>query len=174
MRLLIAIFILFSLSGFEESKKRVDVKDYSYRLKAAFIYNFATLVDWPSNRKTGEFIIAVYGDEPVYQELKSRYSVKSVGSQKVKVVKYTSAAEISKSHILFVGEEKGRDLGTAKSKTSSYNTLLVSEAKGGLQKGAVINFIGPGGVNYEISKSNAKKHKLVVASRLLNLAKKVE
>ena len=174
MRLLIAIFILFSLSGFEETKPEVDVKDYSYRLKAAFIYNFATLVDWPSNRKTGDFIIAVYGDENVYQELKTRYSVKSVGSQKVKVVKYSSAAEIAKSHILFIGEEKGKDLTTAKSKISSYNTLLVSESKGGLSKGAIINFIGPGGVNYEISKTNAKKHNLVVASRLLNLAKKVE
>ncbi|MEZ4937746.1 MAG: YfiR family protein [Crocinitomicaceae bacterium] len=174
MRLLVVIFILFSLSGFEGAKKNMDVKDYSYRLKAAFIYNFATLVDWPSSRKTGDFVIAIYGDDEVYQELKSRYSVKSVGSQKVKVVKYSDVAEISKSHILFVGEQKGRDLSTAKSKTSSYNTLLVSEAKGGLQKGAIINFIGPGGVNYEISKSNAKKHDLVVASRLLNLAKKVE
>ncbi len=174
MRLLIAIFIFLSLAGFEHSPKKVDVKDYSYRLKAAFIYNFATLVDWPSSRKSGDFVIAVYGDDAVYNELKTRYSVKSVGAQKVKVVKYASTTQIAKPHILFVGEPKGRDLSTAKSKVSSYNTLLVSEAKGGLSKGAVINFIGPGGVNYEISKSNAKKHKLVVASRLLNLAKKVE
>ena len=174
MRLLIAIFIFFSVAGFESAPKKVDVKDYSYRLKAAFIYNFATLVDWPSSRKTGDFVIAVYGDDAVYKELQSRYAVKSVGSQKVKVVNYTSTTQISKPHILFVGEPKGRDLSTAKSKVSAYNTLLVSEAKGGLAKGAVINFIGPGGVNYEISKSNAKKHKLVVASRLLNLAKKVE
>ena len=132
------------------------------------------MVDWPSTRKTGEFVIAVYGDEAVYKELQSRYSVKSVGSQKVKVVKYSSTSEISKPHILFVGEPKGRDLGAAKSIVTPHNTLLVSEARGGLSRGAVINFIGPGGVNYEISKSNAKKNKLVVASRLLNLAKKVE
>ena len=174
MRLLLAICIFVSFLGFENAPKKIDVKDYSYRLKAAFIYNFATMVDWPSSRKSGNFVIAVYGDEAVYKELQSRYSVKSVGAQKVKVVKYSSSSEISKSHILFIGETKGKDLSTAKSKVSPYNTLLVSEAKGGLSKGAVINFIGPGGVNYEISRSNAKKHKLVVAKRLVELAKKVE
>ena len=150
------------------------VEDYRYKLKAAFIYNFATLIDWPSNRKTGEFVIAVYGDDPVYQELKKRYSVKSVGSQKIKLVKYNSVSEIGKAHILFVGESKKREVSSCKSKSIQHNTLLVSEVVGGLSKGATINFMGPSGVNYEISKSNAKKNKLVVASRLLNLAKKVE
>lgn len=174
MRILVVILIIFTATGFKKADPPAGVEDVSYRLKAAFIYNFATLVDWPSNRKTGEFVIAVYGDEPVYNELKKRYSVKSVGSQKVKVIKYNSSSEISKSHILFVGEKKKSDVSTCKSKTNAYNTLLVTEVKGGLSKGAVINFIGPSGVNYEISKSNAKKNKLVIASRLLNLAKNVE
>jgi hypothetical protein len=172
LRILLVISIFFVFTGFKKSA--IDVEDHRYRFKAAFIYNFATLVDWPSSSKTGEFIIAVYGDDPVYQELKKRYSVKSVGSQKVKVVQYSSSSQVGKSHILFVGEKKKSELSTCKSKVNSYNTLLVSEVAGGLSKGAVINFIGPGGVNYEISKSNAKKKKLVVASRLLNLAKKVE
>lgn len=173
MRILTVILIFFVFTGFKKSAPS-GVEDYSYKLKAAFIYNFATLVDWPSNRKTGEFVIAVYGDNPVYQELKKRYSVKSVGSQRVKVVQINSTSEIVKSHILFVGEKKKSDVAACKTKTNEYNTLLVSEVKGGLSKGAVINFIGPGGVNYEISKGNAKRNKLVIASRLLNLAKKVE
>lgn len=172
MKTLLAILIFFVFTGFKKSAPPVE--DYRFKLKAAFIYNFATLIDWPANRKSGEFVIAVYGDDAVFKELKGRYSAKSVGSQKIKLIKYSSVSEVGKSHILFVGESKKKEVSSCKSKSYSYNTLLVTEVVGGLSKGAIINFMGPSGVNYEISKSNAKKNKLVVASRLLNLAKKVE
>lgn len=144
-----------------------------------FIYNFATMVDWPSDYKKGDFIIGVYGDDKaVYNELNSKYSGKAIGSQKIKVAKYATKSEIqSKTHILYITEDKSESISTFNNLFKGKSTLLLTDKPGYLSKGAVINFVIDKNRNnkqsYEIDKSNAKQHKLYVPSKLTALAAKV-
>ena len=94
--------------------------------------------------------------------------------QKIVVKNYNSTNEINEAHILYVSPENSNYLKTIVQTTIKENTLLVSEAQSGLSRGSVINFIVEGNQQkYEINKTNAKKHKLVIAEKLSNLAANV-
>lgn len=168
------------MSGFSSGVKSTSgITDTKSIYKALFIYNFATLVDWPSDYRKGDFIIGVYGnDVAVYDELNKKYSGKTIGSQKIKVVKHATKKEInSKTHILYITEDKSESITTFNTTFNGKSTLLITDKPGYLSKGAVINFVIDKNRNnkqsYEIDKSNAKEHKLVIASKLTTLAAKV-
>jgi hypothetical protein len=147
--------------------------------KALFIYNFATLVDWPADYRKGDFNIGIYGDDnTVFSELSKKYSGKAIGSQEIKVKKIKSKSEITgKTHILFLTSDKSSEISSLSSSLGSKSTLLITEKDGYLSKGSVINFVIDRTKNnkqsYEINKNNAKKHKLVITSKLSTLAVKV-
>jgi hypothetical protein len=152
-----------------------QMKDTRSPVKAMYIYNFATLIDWPSEYRKGDFVIGVYGTkEGVYDNLKMKFEGRAIGSQEIKIQNYSSVGEISKAHILYITPTKSSQISTLNSKFKGKSTLLVTEKEGYLSKGAAINFVVKGtSQKFEINKSNAKKHKLVIADRLLDLASSV-
>lgn len=145
------------------------------RLKAIYVYNFATLVDWPSEYKRGSFIIGVYGDTKVYDELQKNHSSKTVGSQPIRVKKFNKFSEIERCHILYVSADKSASVAKLADKFMPKSTLVVTESQGLLKDGSIINFIVQGNkAAYEVSKTNAEKHRLIINSTLTNLAAHVE
>jgi hypothetical protein len=58
-----------------------------YTIQATIIYRFTKYIDWPANKKSGDFIIGIVGDSPLYDDLKSFIGNKTVGSQKIVVTK---------------------------------------------------------------------------------------
>ena len=152
-----------------------QVKDTRSVVKALYLYTFATLIDWPEDYRKGAFIIGVLGTKTdVYDELNSKYSGKSIGSQEIIIKKFATRSEIDKAHILFLSEEKSDQISALSSQFKSKSTLLVTEKEGYLSKGAVINFALDGSKQaYEVSKTNAKKYNLTIASKLTSLAYKV-
>lgn len=145
-------------------------------VKALYIYTFATLVEWPQDKRTGDFIIGVYGISgwDVYDELSSKYSEKHIGSQKIVVQNYRKSSDIGRCHILYVAPEKSSELSDLSKRLKPKNTLLVAEKPGALSRGASVNFIVVGNQQkYEINKKNAKNHNLVIADKLSNLAANV-
>src|SRR5688572_30083812 len=152
-----------------------QIKDTRSVAKALFIYNFATLIDWPEEYRKGNFVIGVLASSnDVYNELNTKYKGKSIGSQEIVVTKFASRTDIDKAHILFLGEDKSDQITALTTQLKSKSTLIVTEKEGYLSKGAVINFILDGSKQaYEISKPNAKKYNLVIATKLTSLAYKV-
>lgn len=176
----ILFLLTLTLSGFTNGVNTVsDIVDTKSIYKSMFIYNFATLVDWPADCRKGDFIIGVYGnDQAVYDELNSKYSGKAIGSQEIKVVKYATKEKINGSiHILYITADKSESISAFNTKFYGKSTLLITDKPGYLEKGAIINFVIDANRNnkqsYEIDKSNAKSHKLYVPSKLTTLAAKV-
>ena len=50
-----------------------------------FVANFAKNVNWPDDHFNGNFIIGVYGDQDLFNQLNKSYTDKLIGSQKIKV-----------------------------------------------------------------------------------------
>lgn len=144
-------------------------------VKALYIYTFATLVEWPEEKRKGEFLIGVFGDtDGVYEELEKKYTGKSIGSQTIVLENYTNTSSVGDCHILYVSDDNSQHLKYLENKTINNNTLLVADKSGSLGRGAIVNFIVEGNQQkYEINKSNAKKHKLVIADKLSDLAARV-
>jgi hypothetical protein len=174
-RLYIALLALVLMSGTSNTAVVTQIKDTRSVAKALFLYTFATLIDWPEDYKKGSFVIGVLGaSTDVYDELSAKYSGKSIGSQEIVIKKYASRTEIEKAHIVFLTADKSDQITSLTTQLKDKSTLIVTEKEGYLSKGAVINFVLDGSKQaYEVSKSNAKKYKLVIASKLTTLAFKV-
>lgn len=151
-------------------------KDTQSVIKARYLYNFATMTDWPKELKKGDFVIGVYNDSKVYDELVKNYKGKPIGAQKIAVKKFSSLSSVSKCHMLFVDRSNSGNISSLSKKLKPYSALIVSEGDSrSLREGAVINFVIKNNKQtYDISRNNAKQYKLVVSSRLVDLANNVE
>lgn len=140
-----------------------------------FVFRFASLIDWPSNYKSGSFVIGVYGDKNVYDLLVKDHGNKTVGAQSLKVKLFNSSSEIERCHILYIDKSKAAEVKDLASKYKSQASLIVSDRAEGLKNGAMINFLFQNNrIQFEISKTNATKSKLVLNSQLAGYAVKVE
>ncbi len=144
--------------------------DVNAKIKALYMYNFAKYIEWPSSYKTGDFVIGVVGETPVYQNLQAMAKVKKVFNQSIKIVKYSSASEVQKCHMLLLPTAMTSKVSECSSKIKASSTLLVTEKPGvGTRSG--INFVV---VNqkqkFELNKGNISSHNLTVSGNLLKLA----
>jgi len=146
-----------------------------YAVQANIIYRFTKYIDWPENKKTGDFIIGIVGDSPLTDELKSFIANKTVGSRKIVIKTFPSSADAYPCHILFISEDESSSLKKIAARTSGSSLLLVSESEGLAQKGSCINFIIVSDhLKLEINKNNIEERNLNIASELLQLGKLVK
>ena len=141
------------------------------RAEAMFIYNFSRLAAWPDNYKSGNFIIGVMGESPVFKNLQSFTSGKKVGVQNITIKQFSNANAIEKCHIIFVPFNHTKLLGEIKAKVGTNSTLIITEKNGAINSGSSINFLILGSkLKYEISESNAMAQKIKISSKLKDMA----
>src|ERR1700733_8350071 len=69
-------------------RSRAQSTDEEYRIKAAFIFHFAQLVDWPQETQTGEansLFLCTIGEDPFQGALESTVAGKAVGNRTIRV-----------------------------------------------------------------------------------------
>jgi len=146
-----------------------------YAIHANIIYHFTKYIDWPGNKKSGDFIIGVAGDTPLFDALKKNIAGKMVGKQKIVIAKMSSSASSFPCHILFISEDESGSLKKIISRTSGDPVLLVSETEGLAHKGSCINFvIVSDRLKLEFNTNSMDQRNLSIASDLLQLGKIVE
>jgi len=165
------IFLLSVLLLPAVFETRAQSNDH-YSLYANIIYRVTKYINWPAHKKSGDFVIGIVGDSPLYDELKSFTANKTVGSQKIVIKGFSSSADSYDCQILFISEEKSRSMKKIAALTEGSPVLLISELGGLAQKGSCINFIiVDERLKLEINKKNIQQRNLDVASELLSLGK---
>jgi len=155
------------------SKLRAQ-QEKDYAIHANIIYHFTKYIDWPDYKKSGDFIIGVIGDSPLYDELIVNMSNKTVGKQKIVIKRFSSGETSFFCHILFIGEDESSVLKKIALRTAGNPILLVSEEDGLARMGSCINFITVSDhLKLEINKNNIGQRGLSIASELLQLGKVV-
>jgi hypothetical protein len=148
-------------------------QETNYAVHANIIYHFTKYINWPADKKSGDFIIGIIGETPLYDELKISTAGKTVGSQKIVIQEFSPSATYFNCHILFITTEESRRIKKIASVITS--TLIVSESEGMALKGSCINFIiVREHLKLEINKSNIEKRNLNIATELLKLGTAVE
>jgi hypothetical protein len=169
---LFGIAIIFTVMPFFKSSAQHSM---SYAIHANIIYHFTKYVDWPEERKSGDFIIGVVGDTPLFDELKKIIAGKTVGNQKIVIRKFSMSQTAFDSHILFIPEDESSNLKKILAKTTERPVLLVGEEEGMSTRGTCINFvIASDKLKLEINKKNIESRNLSIASELLSLGKIVK
>lgn len=158
---------LFLLVGTFQTQAQQNA---NYALYANIIYRFTKYINWPDEKKYGDFVIGIIGESPLYDEMKSFTVNKTVGNQKIVVKIFSSSAASYNCQILFISEGQSLSLKKIATLTKGISILLISESGGLAHKGSCINFIiVDEHLKLEINKTNIEDRHLDIASELLSL-----
>jgi hypothetical protein len=147
------------------------------RVKAAFVYKFASYVEWPADAFPGQdspLVIGVAGADELFRELQAIEGRRIVGRplQVREVKSQGNAADCCQ--ILYVGTTAGRERTAAflaAAKTSSVLTVTDSSEH---PADSVINFlVVDNRIRFDISRDSAERKGLQLRSQLLAVARQL-
>ncbi len=136
-----------------------QVRDKVY---AAFILNFARNIEWPKEKKSGDFIIGIVNNSSVASELKNETrQLKNLHNQPITIREFTAASQVDFCHILFIPNPDETSLTALLNRQPDTPTLFVTARDGFAKKGSGINFLMVDGkLKFELNSSTFEKRKL--------------
>jgi hypothetical protein len=146
-----------------------------YEVKAAFLLNFASLVEWPvaALGDAGEpLVLGVLGEEEVDETIERGIQGRTVDHRPVRVVRLSGTEQLESCHIVFVSAAKRALNGEVIAASRGHNVLTIGETRDFASQGGIINFFRQGKkIRFEVNREAAERAQLRVSSRLLRLAK---
>ncbi len=140
------------------------------KFKALFIYNFTKMIEWPADKKSGDFVIVVMGNPTIASEISGLN--KQVVNQPIVVKEVADVGAIGDCHILFIGGTESGKLGGAVGALGGKPSLIITDTAGSCKGGSGINFIkSDSGIDYEYNINNITKQGLSVSLDFKSLGK---
>lgn len=148
-----------------------------YRVKAAFLFHFAQLVEWPAGAFTqdeNDLSVCTIGGDPFEGQLESVLLGKVVGSRTLKV-KHLKTGDGAKScRILFIAMVDAKQVASLISELGNAPVLTVGQTDSFAHDGGIIGFcLEDGKVRFQINLTASQRAGIKISSRLLLLAKNV-
>lgn len=165
---MLLLCLVFSPRGFAQEPAP------EYQIKAAFLFNFAKFVDWPSQafpQTNSPIIIGVLGKNVFGHYLEDTIRDKQVKNRRFEIKEFNSVNDAVNCHILFISPGLKNDLPKILTALRNTSVLTVSESDQFIPAGGMINFtIEESKVHFQINDDAAKKAGLKISSKLLSLA----
>jgi hypothetical protein len=147
----------------------------AHAVKAAFLYRFASYVEWPAVAPAEPLVIAVAGADEIARQLDELLPRMTINGKAAQVRRISRVDELDGTHILYVAPGAMKRTRTLRSAAQGRPILVVTDQQGGLESGSVINFIEVNrNVRFEISLLAADRAQLKITSALLSVAARVE
>ncbi len=143
-----------------------------YRLKVAFLYNFAMYTEWP--KQSSQYLdYCIYGDDPFGEHIKHLHQ-KKVDQQEI-VVKYPQNLDaLPTCHVVFITRSVINNLDDILKLLNGKPILTIADSPGSCQQGIMLNMAISGGkVIFEANLSAAKQNGLRLSAQLLRFANEV-
>ncbi len=172
--LLLILFLFFQLQAILPSSAGAALSAGEYRVKAAFILNFAGFADWPESAlQDGVFTIGILGSDP-FEGAMDTLNGKSVKGRKVRVRRYNDAEDARGVDILYISPSEKRALPAILRTLRNRPILTVADHPGFARAGVMINMVViKKRVGFEINNRSAQQSGIRLSSQLLKLAKEV-
>jgi hypothetical protein len=172
-RAVLLLFILSCAIGFNGGAQGSAPTEY--QIKAAYIYNFARFVDWPTQAfaaPDAPMVIGVLGENVFGSSLQQIISGRKINGHDLQFEQINSVTAATNCQVLFISASEKSHLSKILGQLQGTSILTVSEAD---------NFIGDGGmiylfiddqnkVRFQINNDAARKVGLTISSKLLSLA----
>jgi hypothetical protein len=146
-----------------------------YKVKAAFIYNFARFIEWPPEvfpNSEAPFVVAVVGADPFDGALEQVVSGKKIGARRVEIRHFDSIDNIGPCQILFVPSTDDVSEARIIQKIGNDHVLSVGESETFAANGGTLRFFSEGNkIRFEVNTDAADRARLQISSKLLNLAR---
>lgn len=172
LRSMLLLLLLASLGSVASVKVEAQSPN-EYRVKAAFILNFARFVEWPGDAYSegGALVVGIIGDDPFGSSL-DRLNGSTVGGRRIVVRRLKSGDYLRGCQILFVSSSERNRLGKILESVRGGSVLTIGELPQFNQAGGIIKFvIQDNKVRFEINGGAAGQARLRISSKLLALSK---
>jgi hypothetical protein len=144
-----------------------------YKVKAAFLFHFAQLVEWPAALNAGDQSVnlCVFADEPRLQELQSTIEGKLIGTRVLHVRLISQPQAVQGCNILFLSRDEGWRQAAILKSLRGQPVLTVGETDSFLSDGGMIRLrLDDDKIRFDINAGAADSSQLKISSRLLLLA----
>lgn len=143
-----------------------------YEVKAAFLYKFASFVEWPDVPGHAPLGICVVGRDPFGSELERVVEGKTIGGREFVILRLRTWRRGARCNILFVGASEKDRLHSLLGSLRQDNILTVGDVPGFCESGGAINLIVvESKVKLEINVDATTRSGLRLSSKLLSLAR---
>jgi hypothetical protein len=153
-------------------------KAEEYRVKAAFLFNFAKFVEWPAHAfktSTDPIAICVVGQNLFGSALNDAVSGKTVDGRTFLVRQISGDQPTTGCQILFISSSERKRFHAILAEIKTTGVLTVGEAEDFAADGGIINFrIEAGRVCLQVNVDAADQARLRISSKLLSLAQIVK
>jgi hypothetical protein len=172
--LAILLCVVFACS---RERSGAQSTEEEYRVKAAFIFHFAQLVDWPPETSTAaanSLFLCTLGDDPFQGTLENTVAGKAVGDRILRIRHLKQADDLQACQVLFLGKAQSKRIPMVLANLHNAPILTVGESPGFLGAGGMICFVlDDNNVRFGINLDAAASAKLKIGARLLILAQTV-
>ena len=145
-----------------------------YTVKAAWIYNFAKFVDWPTDAAAGDLIIGVVGQDPCGPALEA-LPRKTVKDRPIQVKRFATLDALERGHIRFVSSSEQDSLVEILAAILGDSVLTVGETASFADAGGISRLVTrPTNVRFQINVAVGESSRLQISSQLLRLAEIVD
>jgi hypothetical protein len=171
----ILCFLLVVLGTTQYVRGQTSVEES--QVKAAFLFHFAQLVDWPADANSNgdrSLNICVFDDDPQRHELQSTLEGKIIGERVLHIRLLSDPQAIPGCKILFLSRDEGRRQPEILQGVRDQPVLTVGESDSFLSDGGMIRFhLEADRIRFDINLTAADSAHLKISSRLLLLATSV-
>lgn len=144
-------------------------------LKAAFIYNFISFVDWPEPASKGnqKKLLCYVGEAgPVLAYLREIVRRHDTKDGAVSIEQKNRDATIEPCHILYISDLNKADIDYLIGKSADLPVLVVSDTNNFVERGGMVGMFMDGNkVRLEINTTSLEKSRLVIDSDLMELVR---
>lgn len=164
----------FCLLAFTSSPPLVaqDLQAPEWRVKAAFLYNFTKLVDWPTNAfasTNAPLVIGVLGKDPFGTELDEVLAGRKAQGRNIQTARYASVNEALHCQILFISASERHRLNSIFDALQNRPILTVGDTDGFVARGMIGLVKADDTINLRINLQAAHQAGLQLSSRLTRL-----
>lgn len=170
--------LLILLAGYCIALPRQAVADPvpEYAMKAAFLYNFALFTEWPEE-VDGSFNLCVLGRDPFGMALES-FEGKPLKQARLTILRIATVDNASiqakQCHLLYVSEPESALTRKVFIALRNTQVLTVTDTDNLLESGAMIGMRLEGKhLVFDINYTAAQRSRLILSSKMLQLARKV-
>ena len=160
-----------SLMGLMLPSARAD-ESPEYRLKTAFLYNFALFTEWPGE-VGATLTLCIHGQDPFGEDLEELQG-KAVGKRTLALQRKAGIDALKACQIVFVSSQGARPLARVLEELRDRPTLTVADTPGAARQGVMLNMaVVQNKVSFEANLQAARVARLTLSSKLLRLATEV-
>jgi hypothetical protein len=144
-------------------------------VKAAFLYRFASFIEWPAGvgEEEAPFMIALIGDDPVGDALLVLEG-REIGGRRVEVRRVPDASQVTGAEIVYIGASKREDVDAILGALRRLPVLTVGDNDDFLDRGGMIRFVvRDRRVRFQVNRCAADREGIQISARLLRVAEAV-